>query len=178
MSQDYSKKEVKKLVLVLLVLFIILGGFLVYVSLPLLSQKTVILSTLPVDPFDPIRGQYMVIGYDINTIPVLRGAEKGETIYVILEEDDKGISRYKDSSLIKPLDEVFIKGEIISISENNMRIEYGIEQYFFEKGAKFETRIDNVKVKLSDFGGSLIVELLDENLEPVKIEYMEKTIVS
>ena len=69
MTEINSKKEVYKLIIILAILGLIGGGFLLYLSIPLLSDTSVILSTQPVDPFDPIRGQYMIISYEINSIP-------------------------------------------------------------------------------------------------------------
>lgn len=107
---ETKNKEYLKLVVILLILFGILGGFLLYASFPLLSTKTVRLATQPVDPFDLIRGQYIIIRYEIGTIPSISGAEAGDNVYVLLEEDAEGISRYKDASLDKPSsDELFIK---------------------------------------------------------------------
>src|SRR3989344_314410 len=137
MESESKNKEYLKLVVVLVVLFSILGGFLLYVSYPLLGTKTVVLATQPVDPFDLIRGQYITIRYEIGSIPIISGAESGDDIF----------------------------------------IEYGIEQYFFERGAKFSTRGITVKVKLSDAGGARIVGLLEDG-KPIKIAYENKTLTS
>src|SRR3989344_4515462 len=102
MESESKNKEYLKLVVVLVVLFSILGGFLLYVSYPLLGTKTVVLATQPVDPFDLIRGQYITIRYEIGSIPSVDGAQIGDNVYVVLEEDSTGISRYKSASLDKP----------------------------------------------------------------------------
>jgi uncharacterized membrane-anchored protein len=177
MAEINSKKEVYKLIIILAILGLIGGGFLLYLSIPLLSDTSVILSTQPVDPFDPIRGQYMIISYEINSIPKLENAKNGNKIYVLLEEDENGISRYKSASFTKHKG-IFIKGEVTSVRENTMRVKYGIEQYFFERGARFQTRINNVEVKLSSGGRSTISKILDENKEPVKITYRNITLTS
>ena len=93
-------------------------------------------------------------------------------------EDSNGTSRYESASLDKPSnDDLFIRGQIKSIYGESMRVEYGIEQYFFERGARFETRGMEVKVKLSGNGGARIVQLLQDG-EPVKITYENKTLTS
>ena len=171
-------KEYLKLAIIIIVLLGILGGFLLYVSYPLLSTKTAILATQPIDPFDLIRGQYITIQYEIGTIPIISGATIEDNVYVILQKDENGTSHYKFASLDKPSnDNLFIKGQIKSIHGENMRVEYGIEQYFFERGAKFDTRKITVKVKLSEFGGARIAELL-QNGKPIKIIYENKTLTS
>ena len=167
-----------KLGMILAVLFLILGGFLLYVSIPLLGTKTAILATQPVDPFDLVRGQYIVIRYEIGSIPSIEGAEVGDNVYVLLMEDSDGTSRYTSASLERPSkDNLFIRGQIKSIYGGTMRVEYGIEQYFFERGARFETRGMEVKVKLSDNGGARIAELLQDG-EPVKMIYENRTLTS
>lgn len=173
-----NKNEYIKLVLVLLVLLGIIGGFLLYLSIPLLSTKSVVLATQPVDPFDIFRGQYLTIRYEIGTIPSIDGANVGDNVYVILNEDENGTSRYKEASLEKPSkDNIFIKGYIKSIYNENMNVEYGIEQYFFERGAKFNSRGMEVKVKLSGSGSARIVELLQDG-KSIEIEYENKTLTS
>jgi len=178
MDSKSKNKEYLKLVIILVVLFGILGGFMLYVSYPLLGTKTAVLATQPVDPFDLIRGQYITIRYEIGTIPSVDGAQIGDNVYVVLEEDSTGISRYKSASLDKPSkDNLFIKGQINYISGDNMRVEYGIEQYFFERDARFDTRAMEVKIKLSDSGGARIVELLNDG-KPIKITYENKSLTS
>mgnify|MGYP001595922502 FL=1 len=168
-------KEYLKLIFVVAVLLIILFAFIIYVSYPLLSVKKAVLATQPIDPFDPLRGQYVVIRYEINSIPLVQGAKVRDSIYVTLVDDGEGISRYVEASLNKPSkDKLFIRGEAVSIDMNTMRVEYGIEQYFFERGARFESRVSEVEVKLSDSGASRINQLLS-NGEPVKIIYENKT---
>jgi len=177
MSENNSKKEIYKLIIILVILGLIGGGFLLYLSIPLLGDTSVILSTQPVDPFDPIRGQYMVIRYEINSIPLLENAKPGNNIYVLLEEDETGVFRYKSSSFEKP-EGIFIKGEVKSVRDETMSVEYGIEQYFFERGKRFDTRINNIEVKLSGGGRSTIYKVLDENLEPVKTTSRNITLTS
>jgi len=127
---------------------------------------------MPVDPFDPIRGQYMIIGYEIGTVSKLSEVVVGDNVYVLLKEDSEGVSRYQSVSLKKPSEGILIRGKVKEVSGDSMFLDYGIEQYFFERNAKIPTQNITVKIKLSDFGGARIVELL-QNGEPVKIEYAD-----
>ena len=174
-----AKKEYIRLAIALGVLLLILASFLLYLSIPYLSQKTVILATQPVDPFDPLRGQYIIIRYEINSIPMLADATVGEAVYVSLLKDEQGVSRYTSSSLTKPSSGDFIRGSVTHVpSSGNMSVEYGIEQYFFERGASIATRGMNVKAKLADSGRAAIVELLDENLKTLEIIYENKSLTA
>src|SRR3989339_1513080 len=125
-------KESARLIIALTILLGIAITFVIYLSLPLLTGKIVVLETFPVDPFDILRGQYITINYKISSIPSVAGADVGNNVYVILEKSPDGVWRYISASLTAPSDAVFIKGRIISINRDNMRVEYGIEQYFFE----------------------------------------------
>lgn len=160
---------IKRVVLGLSILLGILGLFLIYAAWPLLTGKTIILATMPVDPFDLLRGQYMAINYEISNLPKISGAEAGDSIYVFLEPDKQGIFRMKNVSLEKPTTGVFIKAKLL----NNGRAEYGIEQYFFEKGAQIPTTNITVEAKVSSSGRARIVQLL-KNGKPVEIKYREK----
>ncbi len=178
MDSKSKNKELLKLGLIILVFVAIIGSFLLYVSYPLLSTKTAVLATQPVDPFDLFRGQYVVIRYEIGSMNSIPGAEVGNNVYVSLKEDVNGTARYQSASLERPTsDNLFIRGTIKSIYGNNMQVEYGVEQYFFERGATFQTRGMEVKVKLAGDGAARIVQLI-ENGEPIEISYENKTLTS
>ncbi len=154
-----------------IVLFIfagIIGVYLLYVSWPLLTGKTYILKPKPIDPFDLFRGQYLAINYEMSTIPSIEGANRGDTVYVQLEKDQEGIARYKKASLT-PLPSS-IKGVVRYNNEQTMQVEYGIEQYFFERNAYFSITNITVEIRISASGQAKIYQLL-QNGKPLKIEY-------
>src|SRR3989338_1553885 len=162
LSAPESNLEFLKLAIIIAVFIVILGSFILYLSWPLMTGSTLVLATQPVDPFDPLRGQYMTIRYNINTVPTQVNASAGDTIYVSLKEDAEGIARYTGTSLRQPSKAPFIKGEIKQIYDNEARIEYGIEQYFFERNAQFETQDIQVEVKVSSAGQARITRLLKD----------------
>jgi uncharacterized membrane-anchored protein len=169
-----ARNQYLRLIIALIFVFVFLGIFLLYASWPILTGTTVVLATQPVDPFDPFRGQYMTINYEISRVPVLLGVQEGDMIYVSLDKDVNGTWRYEDVSLIKPSKGVAIKGTVTSIYGGIMRIEYGIEQFFFEQDANVPTRGITVKVKVDSSGNSRVVELLQDN-KPANITYEQKT---
>jgi uncharacterized membrane-anchored protein len=178
MDEKSKNKEFLKLAIVILVFAVILGIFIIYLSYPLLSTKTAILSTQPVDPFDIFRGQYITIRYEISSIPTLAEATVNDYIYILLKEDINGTARYESASLNKPSkDKLFIRGKIQRIYNNITQVEYGIEQYFFERDARFQTGGMQIKVKLADNGVARISELLRDN-KPIEIVYEDKKITS
>jgi uncharacterized membrane-anchored protein len=166
-----------RLMIALIVLLGIAGTFILYLSLPFLTGKAIVLATRPVDPFDLLRGQYMTINYEISNIPAVEGAKESDRIYVLLNPDNQGIWRYKEAALVKPNDGTFIKGIVKSVYGNNMWLEYGIEQFFFERNAKLPTRNITVEAKVDSSGQARIVNLL-HNGKPIEIEYKKPSITS
>ena len=170
-------KSIFRLIIGLVVLLGIAGSFILYLSWPLITGKTVILATRPVDPFDILMGQYININYDISNIPTIENAKDGNDIYVIIKEDKDNLWKYREASLTVPKDQIFINGKIKSVYGNQMRIEYGIEQYFFERNAELPTTNLTVEVKISSSGQARISKLL-HNGKPVELEYENVSITS
>jgi uncharacterized membrane-anchored protein len=167
--------EYKKLAFFSFILIFAIAIVLLILSWPLITGKTYILKTMPIDPFDILRGQYMSIRYDISTISNsgLSQEDAGKTIYIILSKNNS-IWEYSGFSFEKPLNGDFIKGKISRVSGNNAQIEYGIEQYFFERNARIDARNMRVEVKASSSGQSRISKLLDEYNKEIIIDYSDE----
>lgn len=171
------KKQNRSLLLVtVLILFVILS-FILYNEWPFLAGEKIVLAIEPVDPFDLLRGQYMTIRYDISTIDNIDGFRIGEDVFVSLTKDSHGIWRMDSFSRLKPNDKDFIKGKVVSVYGNSARIEYGIEQFFFERNANLPTINITAKVAVSSSGRAKLVQLL-QNGVPIKIEYKKFDITS
>ena len=165
----------KRLIIALAVLIGIAISFILYLSFPLLTGKTIILKTQPVDPFDLLRGQYLIINYEISGVNLPKEAKEGDIVYVSLKEGDDKIWRSDKVLLSKPDNGVFIRGTAKQ-SWQGLRVEYGIEQYFFERGAHVP-RMDSVKVKVDASGQARIVELLI-NGTSLNITYKKPSLTS
>ena len=169
-----NKKLLIRLFSVFIVIIIVLGAFLIYNEWPFIAGQTIILETQPVDPFDPFRGQYMDIRYEISRLEVT-GYESGDKICVLLEKDGEGIHRMKEISHSGFDMDPFICGRVARVSGNSVRVEYGIEQYFFERGASFSFgRNSTVEAVVTNSGRAGIVQLLS-NGDPVEIKYRDVT---
>ncbi len=107
----------------------------------------VLLKTAPIDPRDFLRGDYVVLNYDISTIPVstLTGgipAQAGEqTLWVRLKRQSDGFWGIAESSfrqLPAASDAVVLKSlPFYSYGPDNggtFRVEYGIERYYVPEG--------------------------------------------
>ncbi len=167
--------QYKRLIIALVVLIGIAGSFMLYLSFPLLMGKTVILKTQPVDPFDFFRGQYLTINYEISRVNLSEGFKEGDTVYVLLKEADDKIWHADKALSSKPESGIFIRGTAKQ-SWRGLAVEYGIEQYFFERDAHIP-RMDSVKVKVDNTGQARIVELL-MNGTSLNITYKKPTLTS
>ena len=158
-----------KLIIGLVVLLGIIAGFGLYLGMPLLTGAEATLATEPIDPFDPLRGQYIIIRYEIGTIEA-GNISIGDSLYVSLKDDAEGIARLTKVSTEKPSAGLFIKGTVERIAGNQATLKYGIEQYFFERGAQFSTQNVQVKVKIDSSGQARIKELVRDG-KPIEMSY-------
>ncbi|WP_038358420.1 GDYXXLXY domain-containing protein [Bosea sp. UNC402CLCol] len=121
----------------------------------ILSSGTEIrLRTVPVDPRDLFRGDYVVLAYPISVVDTGKDGDytRGETVYVTLRRDGEGFARAAGVSRDRPAasgDTVVIAGRVTSTSacalndagefdcsgdRRRLRIAYGIESYFVPQG--------------------------------------------
>lgn len=164
------KKQYRGLIIMLSLILIVLFSFIIYNQWPLITGKKIVLATQPIDPFDPFRGQYMTINYGISRINNVSGFEEKDIIYVSLKEDEQGIWRLRDVTKLIPKKGDFIKGKVTNVYDNNIRIEYGIEQFFFERNAELPTTNITVEINIANSGRAKIVQLL-HNGKPIEIKY-------
>lgn len=111
----------------------------------------VTLLTRPVDPRDFLRGDYVVLGYDISTVPAgaLKGqpaAGKGATVFVKLAPSRDGFHRAvsvhaEPVAVTSP--EVLIRGHVTDGANcgparrafcDRLQVRYNIERYFVPEG--------------------------------------------
>ncbi|MBY5321803.1 GDYXXLXY domain-containing protein [Rhizobium leguminosarum] len=139
----------------------------------------VLLKTAPVDPRDFLRGDYVVLNYDISSVPVqtVSGgipAEAGERVlWVRLKKQEDGFWTVTESSFheLPPEPETvilrsqpFYSGGLAA--SDSMRVEYGIERYYVPEGEGKpieEARNDGnvaIAVRVSPGGSAQIRSLL------------------
>ena len=147
-----------------------IGGFIISKQMTLWTGTEVFLKTVPVDPRDLFRGDYVVLRYDISTInldavpAVYENIDDavGKKIYVLLDVEN---GRGKAGAVLvqPPTEGLFLKGTVRSVYGNHLTIEYGIESYFVPEGKGREiervTRDMEVKVAVDKFGNSSIKSL-------------------
>ncbi|HEY4526742.1 MAG TPA: GDYXXLXY domain-containing protein [Candidatus Paceibacterota bacterium] len=146
----------------------------------LATGREVMLRTVPVDPRDLLRGEYVALRYEISSVssysaPSAKTLRPGDTVYVVLEEGHDGYWQAGDVLTAKPTDfSVFLRGKVLSANEpsrvgatpGNIQIEYGIEKYFVEagKGRELE-RSGSLKVIIAvDRDGKAVIK----RVEPIE----------
>ncbi|MEB3218565.1 MAG: GDYXXLXY domain-containing protein [Nostocales cyanobacterium 94392] len=106
-----------------------------------LTGKTVILQTVPVDPYNILTGYYQILNYDISvqsTLEKLPGSKDvlkdGSSFYVILQEekttDEKIPKAWKPVRLSKKLPDSLADNQVALKGKYQYgSIKYGLEQY-------------------------------------------------
>ncbi|MBW4420095.1 MAG: GDYXXLXY domain-containing protein [Myxacorys californica WJT36-NPBG1] len=139
-----------------------------------LTGKTVVLQTVPVDPYDLLRGYSQTLGYDISTLDTLRklpgwktlplearnSLKENTVLYVILQLPEQkpgrpiawkpvGVSPDRPASL--PSNQVALKGRV-----QYGQVDYGLSTYYLP-----ETRRDEVNkaIQESQRKQSAVVEI-------------------
>ncbi len=123
-------------------------GYIIQSRASILASGTeVLLKTAPVDPRDFLRGDYVVLNYDISSVPVstVTGgipAEAGEqTLWVRLKRQPDGFWGIVESSFAElpaASDTVVLRSLPFygygPGSGETIRVEYGIERYYVPEG--------------------------------------------
>ena len=118
---------------------IVLVSMIVICVMPSVTGETVLLRTVPVDPRDLFRGDYVILSYEISRIPSegISGQlgqvgvfEQGRTVYVSLVPEDDGRHWRADRFSFEQPSGLSIRGTIT----RGRRIEFGIESYFVQEG--------------------------------------------
>lgn len=167
----------KTFVKAMLVPAIILLGFIGYNYYTLNQGHEILLRTVPVDPNDLFRGNYVNLRYDISVInldqiPYDSSFVNGKDVYAVLAKGEKYwyVTRVGHFYQYPGQNEVVMKGKVTGAYENTINVVWGIESYFVPegKGQKIEREIRNVSVKVSvDRTGRALIEELYINDELV-----------
>ena len=84
----------------------------------------------PVDPVDVFRGNYVVLRYEISSLPVLGEVRRGDTLCARLQESD-GVWRANYADPGKPTGTVICgRARNDASPGESVGIEYGIETYY------------------------------------------------
>lgn len=121
-----------------------------------LAYPSVMLKTVPIDPRDYLRGDFIILRYEISDPPQdqLPQRREGQNVFVILKEQE-------GFSMIDYLDDteprsgtIYLKGKVICGS-----IVYDIEKYFVPEGKGNPPLPLTVKITIRPNGNAQIKQL-------------------
>ena len=124
-------------VLAVLLQFGILGWMIYTDSLPARTGRVITVQTVPVDPRDLFRGDYVILNYEFNQPQDWRyRMNKGYPMYAILKKSpDSEIWVYDKIVSQRPTPETLGEDRIYLAGISRWwRVEYGIEQFFVQEG--------------------------------------------
>ncbi len=136
-------------------IFIILALVQLYVPAKMILNNEDVLNTgkeykfrtAPIDPNDPFRGKYISLRYEESLTRVktdtFRLWERGQDIYVLLEQDSLGFAKAKSVYEEKPLNNNYVKAKV-AYSGNSffkspesksyvVRIDYPFDKFYMEE---------------------------------------------
>lgn len=105
------------------------------------NAPTILLKVRPVDPRDLVRGDYMILGYDVSTVPKPPGDQNlgyYADLFVVLEK--RGLyHEAARTSLTEPANlepgQIWVRGTADpSAQPGKVQVTYGIEQFFVPEG--------------------------------------------
>ena len=119
------------------------------------AGRVVTLKVTPIDPRDPLRGEFVILSYDISRLSTgeLQGEDQfnsTDTVYVTLEKKDEtwGPVAIGRRPIATP-GGVVIKGTVSRADTGTLWVDYGIESYFVPQGMGREIETERQKGDLS-----------------------------
>jgi uncharacterized membrane-anchored protein len=136
----------------------LLIGFIVVREAALSDGREVVLQTVPVDPRSLLQGDYVILDYEIASLPDhLQHLPKGQTVYVELRRDPdawKAGEYYDYRGLFDG--KTIIRGRV----DDPGRLDFGIGTYFVPEGTGHIVEgAEDVKVVVSlDGNGNAVIK--------------------
>jgi uncharacterized membrane-anchored protein len=140
----------------------LIGSVVVAPAMTLINGKEVSLETVPVDPYDMFRGDYVSLRYEMNSNLPSPPPADGAIVYTALHKSGK-VWKPRISSTERPRlfpGEVCIKGKYLA---SWCQIHYGIEQVFVQekKGLLAERAKSLLVVAAVDKEGNAVIKRVD-----------------
>jgi uncharacterized membrane-anchored protein len=157
------------------------------------TGRTVYLRTAPVDPRDPMRGDYVRLDYEIATVPkslcrdgvltwfpskefIYDAKTRDRRVYAQIQLDAEGVAELVALSDQPPAEGIFLRGRANAIHGQTIEVRFGVEAFFMEQGKarEFEEEVRgekagvplNMEVKV---GGNGLAVLNGYRWEPLGI---------
>ena len=132
----------KKAIFIIMILWLsIISGFIIVNEYTIRTGKEVLLETIPIDPRDLIRGDYVTLNYAIAYDSRYLKYKDRQIVYVKLKTNNKNIATIDNIVDVKPQMGLFIQGRIIKPKPHSFWgkcVNFGIESYFVKEGIGLE----------------------------------------
>lgn len=117
------------------------------------TGRVVTLRTAPIDPRDPMRGDYVRLSYDFTEVPKAlcrdgvatwfgeentdwryRRSFRDARVYAVLRETPDGVIELTGLTDRRPSGGLFLRGRVDNVDNDAVRVRYGVEAIFMEQG--------------------------------------------
>lgn len=135
----------------LLPLFIAMIAIQLYVPAQMIFGKEKVLQngtaykfrTAPVDPYDPFRGKYVALDYRNTRVTSNLPLEREQSVYAIIENDEKGFAKIQSISLTKPnKGQDYFEAEVDRVNRsetsNSARLRFPFDRLYMEESKAYE----------------------------------------
>lgn len=171
---------------------VVLLGMIGRSSFTLATGTEVVLKSEPIDPWSPLKGEYVRLRYNISSVPITQTADqeppyqRGDAVWVLLRKGDPSwtVAAIAKERLSPGLDQVAVRARVDWVQwwsspsepkpagfEAQVNLLYGIEAFYVPEGEGpgLEDGRDaiTVKAKVDRFGRIALSQVLVKG-EPVK----------
>ncbi len=104
----------------------------------------------PIDPVDNFRGNYLIINFNDNKIPVddSRDYARNQTVYALVENDSDGFAHFTSVSLSVPQRGNYIRTKVLYSDSEAVYIKIPFERYYMaEDKAKLAEEVYNKSLR-------------------------------
>ena len=133
-----------KIILTVVYLLVLLAipAFTIYQSDKVLKEGEVFrFKVRPVDPYDPFRGAYVTLNFDLSSVTVPYHAElkDREEVFFLLGKDEEGYVEIKDAVGEKPLEGAYLQSKLkygYPYSEDEtviLRVNFPFNRFFLDQ---------------------------------------------
>jgi uncharacterized membrane-anchored protein len=98
--------------------------------------RTLKFRTAPVDPFDALRGRYVSLRFESNSVPESAGLgfADGQKVYALVEEDADGFARFTRLSAQRPEGDAYMQVRVSYTHKEQTFLDLPFDRYYLEEG--------------------------------------------
>lgn len=104
------------------------------------------LQSVPVDPQDLFRGDYVRLSYQASVLPrrlwrdglLNAAAKRDQKVYTVLRPGTDGLAEVEAVTDVRPKEGLYLRGRVESAWPESLQVRYGLEAYFMQQGKALE----------------------------------------